>query len=133
MVSPLARRSVVKYLKEAGKCSERRACVVVGLSRSLLRYIARRSKDETMLIRKIHKLAIRNDWYGYRRITVLLRREGCKINRKRVHRIWKAEGLSLMLRRPRRRRVGPVGESRVPGTTSGATTLLRIGLKEVAS
>ena len=110
MVSPLARRSVVKYLKKAGKCSERRACVVVGLSRSLVRYIARRSKDETMLIKEIHKLAIRHSRYGYRRIAVLLRREGCKINRKRVHRIWKAEGLSLPLRRPRRRRVGPLGE-----------------------
>ncbi len=110
MVSPLARRSVVKYLKKAGKCSEQRACVVVGLSRSLVRYIARRSKDETMLIKEIHKLAIRHSRYGYRRIAVLLRREGCKINRKRAHRIWKAEGLSLPLRRPRRRRVGPAEE-----------------------
>ena len=110
MVSPLARRSIVKYLTKTGKCSERRACVVVGLSRSLVRYIARWSKDETMLIKEIHKLAIRHSRYGYRRIAVLLRREGCKINRKRVDRIWKAEGLSLPLRRPRRRRVHPVGE-----------------------
>jgi len=110
MVSPLARWSVVKYLKKAGKCSERQACVVVGLSRSLVRYIARQRRDEAELIKKIHKLAIRHSRYGYRRITVLLRREGCKINRKRVHRIWKAEGLSLPLRRPRRRRVGPAGE-----------------------
>jgi len=50
MVSPLARRSAVKYLTKTGKCSERRACVVVGLSRSLVRYIARRSKDEAALI-----------------------------------------------------------------------------------
>jgi len=50
MVSPLARRSVVKYLKKAGKCSERRACVVVGLSRSLVRYIARRRRDEAELV-----------------------------------------------------------------------------------
>jgi len=82
----------------------------VGLSRSLVRYIARRRRDEAKLIKKIHRLAIRNSRYGYRRITVLLRREGFKVNRKRVHRIWKAEGLSLPLRRPRRRRVGPAGE-----------------------
>ena len=81
MVSPLARRSVVKYLKKAGKCSERRACVVVGLSRSLVRYIARRRRDEAELIKKIHKLAIRNSRYGYRWITVLLRREGWRINK----------------------------------------------------
>jgi transposase InsO family protein len=73
-------------------------------------YIARRRRDEAELIKKIHKLAIRNSRYGYRRITVLLRREGWRINRKRVHRIWKSEGLGLPRRRPRRRRMGPVGE-----------------------
>ena len=75
-----------------------------------MRYIARQRRDEASLIKEIHKLAIHHSWYGYRRIAVLLRREGGKINRKRVHRIWKAEGLSLPLRRPRRRRVRPVGE-----------------------
>jgi len=75
-----------------------------------VRYIARRSKDEAALIKEIHKLAIRHSRYGYRRIAVLLRREGCKINRKRVQRIWKSEGLGLPRRRPKRRRVGPVGE-----------------------
>ncbi len=50
----------MKYLTKMGKCSERRACVVVGIPRSLVRYIARRSKDETMLIKEIHKLAIRH-------------------------------------------------------------------------
>jgi len=63
-----------------------------------------------MLIRRIHELAIRHGRYGYRRVTVLLRREGWKVNRKRVHRIWKSEGLGLPRRRPTRRRVGPVGE-----------------------
>jgi len=82
----------------------------VGLSRSLVSYIAKRRRDEAELIKKIHKLAIRNGRYGYRRITVLLRREGWRINRKRVHRIWKSEGLGLPQRRPRRRRMGPVGE-----------------------
>ncbi len=138
MVSPLARRSAVKYLVKRRRYSQRRACAVVGLSRSLVRYIARQRRDEAELIKKIHKLAIRHSRYGYRRIAVLLRREGCKINRKRVHRIWKAEGLSLPLRRPRRRRVGPAGEIVNKGgqstrTTSGATTLLRTGLKEVGS
>ena len=75
-----------------------------------MRYIARRRKDKAELIKKIHKLAIRNGRCGYRRITVLLRREGCKINRKRIHRIWRSEGLGLPQRRPRRRRVVPVGE-----------------------
>ncbi len=54
------RATRLKYLTKTGKCSERRACVVVGLSRPLVRYIARRSKDEAMLIKEIHKLAIRH-------------------------------------------------------------------------
>jgi len=109
MVSPLARRSAVKYLVKQMGSSQRRACIVVGLSRSLVRYITRRRRDEAKLIRKIHKLAIHNSRYGYRRITVLLQREGLKINRKRVHRIWKAEGLSLPRKRPKRRRMGQAG------------------------
>jgi len=61
--------------------------MVVGVSRYVVRYIARKRQDEAKLVKKIHKLAIRNGRYGYRRIAVLLRREGWKVNRKRVHRI----------------------------------------------
>ncbi len=76
----------------------------------MVRYVARKRRDEARLVKKIHKLAIRNSRYGYRRITVLLRREGFRVNRKRVHRIWKSEGLGLPRRRPKRRRIGPTGE-----------------------
>jgi transposase InsO family protein len=110
MVSPLARRLAVEYLVKQGKSSQRRACAVVRIPRSLLRYIVRKRSDEAKLVREIHALAIRNGRYGYRRITVLLRREGFKVNKKRVHRIWKFEGLGLPRRRPKRRRMGPTGE-----------------------
>jgi len=96
----------VRYLTKMSRCSERHAYVVVGLSRCLVRYIARQREDEAALIKKIHKLATRHSRYGYRRITVLLQREGFKVNKKRVHRIWKSEGLSLPQRRPRRRKRG---------------------------
>ena len=66
----------MKYLTEQGRCSRRHARVVIGLSRSLVRYIARQRKDEVALIRKIHKRAIRHSRYGYHQITALLRREG---------------------------------------------------------
>jgi len=109
MVSPLARRSAVRYLTRQGRCSERKACTTVRIPRSLVRYIAKCRKDEAELIKKIHKLAIRHSRYGYRRITVLLRREGFRVNKKRVHRIWKSEGLSLPRRRPKRRKMGSTG------------------------
>jgi len=100
----------VRYLVKRGGCSERQACLLVGISRSVVRYPARRSEEEVELVKKIHELAVRHGRYGYRRVTVLLKREGWKVNRKRVHRIWKAEGLSLPLKRPRRRRIGQAGE-----------------------
>ncbi len=83
----------------------------MGIPRSLVRYIARQRIDEAALIKEIHKLAIHHSRYGYRRISVLLRRGGWQVDRKRVHRTWKSDGLGLPRRRPRRRRMGPVGET----------------------
>lgn len=80
----------MKYLAGREKCSERRACILAGISRAIVRYIARKRQDEVELVRRIHELAVRHSRYGYRRVTVLLRWEGWKVNRKRVHRIWKA-------------------------------------------
>ena len=109
MVSPLARRSTVKYLIGGSKCSQRHACAVVGVSRSVVRYVARKRWDEVGLVKRIHELAIRHSRYGYRRITVLLGREGFRVNKKRVYRIWESEGLGLPRRRPKRHRMGPTG------------------------
>ena len=81
----------------------------MGIPRSLVRYISRQRRDEAALIKEIHELAIRHSRYGYRRISVLIRRGGWQVNRKRVHRIWKSEGLGLPQRRPKRRKVVPVG------------------------
>lgn len=79
----------------------RRACRLVGLSRSTFAWKAVVSPDEESLRERIKGLAKDHRRYGYRRITALLRREGEQINIKRVHRIWKTEGLSLPQRRPR--------------------------------
>ena len=110
MVSPLMRKAAVQYLTKNGQCSQRHACDVVGIHRSVVRYNAKRRRDEAALIKRIHELAVCNGRYGYRRISVLLRREGWEVNDKRVHRIWKSEGLGLPRRRPKRRRTGPAGE-----------------------
>lgn len=109
MVSPLARKIVVKRIQEKG-ISQRRASELVGISRSSLRYIARIKADEFELIKRIHELANKRKRFGYRRITALLRREGWNVNKKRIHRIWKSEGLSLPKKRPKRRHRGPRSE-----------------------
>jgi len=54
----------------------------------------------------MHRLALRWYRYGCRRITVLLRQEGWRVNLKRVHRLWKAEGLQIRKKQTKRRRLG---------------------------
>ena len=52
-------------------------------------------EDEARLTERIRELAWKHKAYGYRRITILLLREGFRVNVKRVHRIWKREGLQI--------------------------------------
>lgn len=90
--------------------SERHGCALVGIARSSFRYAPRPRVGETVLVERIRRLATEHPAYGYRRITAVLRREGSPVNKKRVHRIWKAEGLQALRRRPRKRRRGPPGD-----------------------
>ncbi|MDY0392143.1 MAG: IS3 family transposase [Candidatus Bipolaricaulis sp.] len=90
--------------------SERGGCVLVGIARSSFRYTPRPRDGETVFVEEIRRLATEHPVYGYRRIAAVLRREGSSVNVKRVHRIWKAEGLQVPRRRPGKRRRGPPGE-----------------------
>jgi transposase InsO family protein len=90
--------------------SERKACWLVGVHRSTARYKPKRQAGGAALRDRVRKLASRHKRYGYRRITRLMRREGSQINEKRVHRIWKAEGLQVSRGKRRKRRYGPQGE-----------------------
>ena len=90
--------------------SERHACELVGIGRSTYRYERRAAVDEADLRARIHELANEYEAYGYRMITQLLRRERGPVNHKRVHRLWKEEGLRQPRRRPRQRYLGPKGE-----------------------
>jgi putative transposase len=83
--------------------SQTQACRVMMISRSLYRYRSR-AMDQTLLVLRIKEIAAARVRYGYQRIHVLLRREGWQINRKRVYRLYRMEGLSLYQRRPKRSR-----------------------------
>jgi putative transposase len=85
--------------------SERRACRVLGQARSTQRHTPRVREDETRLVARIVELAGAYGRYGYRRITALLRREGWRVNRKRVERIWRQEGLKVPKKQPKRGRL----------------------------
>jgi putative transposase len=105
MVSPLLRRTAVKSLVEQGKCSTRCACRIVNISRSVTAYAGKRADEEKELIERIKEVAHQHRRYGYRRVTILLKQEGKRVNHKRVYRLWKTEGLSLKRGRFKRRKV----------------------------
>ncbi len=86
--------------------SERRACQVVGQPRSTQRYERQERDDERALRAAIHAAAKAHPRYGSRRIAVVLREDGWRVNRKRVARIWREEGLQVPVRQRKRRRLG---------------------------
>jgi putative transposase len=81
--------------------------------------VPRVAADEPELRERIRGLARAHPREGYRRVWARLRRRGRRVNKKRVHRLWKAEGLPLPRRRKRRRRRGAkgpvVGRAEYPG------------------
>ncbi len=98
-MKPSRRRPVVEYLCGGYQVSERRACGVARIARSTQRY--RSSKDpQTALRQRIREIAQARVRYGYRKIRVLLNREGWKVGKKRVYRLYREEGLTLR-QRPR--------------------------------
>jgi transposase InsO family protein len=84
--------------------SERRACRVLGQIRSTQRRQAHVSDEEPRLIRDMVALATQYGRYGYRRVTALLRRDGWRVNHKRIERLWRQEGLKVPQRQPKRNR-----------------------------
>lgn len=81
--------------------SERRGCAALRFHRSLQRYRSCRD-DQAPLRLRIREIAAVRVRYGYPRIHILLRREGWAVNRKRVYRLYRQEGLSLRHKRPKR-------------------------------
>lgn len=92
----------MRFLVERG-VSERRACALVAANRATVQYHARPRPDDD-LAERLAALAQRHPRYGYRRVWALLRREGWVVNRKRVHRLWRAAQLQVPPRHRRRRR-----------------------------
>jgi len=94
-------RERVVALEEAYWVSERRACRIIRFCRTSHRYRSHR-RDDRALRQRIVEIAETRVRYGYRRVHVLLRREGWRVNHKRTYRIYCQEGLNLRRKRPRR-------------------------------
>jgi len=110
MVSPSDRKTAAKVLIGDWGYSQNKGCSLAGISRTGFRYMPRVREDDSQLRERIKELAVKHNKYGYRMIAALLEREGRKVNHKRVHRIWKEEGLQLPRRRPKRKRRGQTAQ-----------------------
>jgi putative transposase len=104
-MSPAKRRRAVERIQDVLQVSERRACATVGQPRSTQRQGPVPSVEEDRLRSEIVSLACQYGRYGYRRITGMLRREGWRVNHKRVERIWRQEGLKVPRRQRKRKRL----------------------------
>lgn len=104
-MSPQARREAVSILMAERQLSVTRACGLVGISRSLYRYESKRAAGNAAVAARLTELAAQKRRYGYRRLHVLLRREGHAINRKRTYRLYCQAGLAV--RRRKRKRIAP--------------------------
>lgn len=113
MVAPAQVRTVVAWAKESYRLSERRACQIIGANRSSVRYQSQRQNRDALRRRLKELAAVRVSW-GYKRLHVLLRREGWLVNHKLVYRLYSEERLALKRKRPKRRKSAIPREVRPP-------------------
>lgn len=102
MVTPHVHREAIRQVIEGHGLSERRACGLIGMSRTGFR-LADGPDRNAWLRTRLRELAEQRRRFGAPRLYLLLRREGLVVNHKRVERIYREEGLSLRLKRRRKR------------------------------
>jgi putative transposase len=101
-MTPRAKRQVTTGLIDEHRISRRRAVGLMQLQRSVF-YYRSRAKDTTALCMRLRELAASRPRYGYRRLHILLQREGWVINHKKVWRLYRAENLTVRTRKKKRR------------------------------
>jgi putative transposase len=103
MVTPELRRRVVKHLQGRFGVSERRACKLVGQARSTQRKLPAPPQALQQRLREwLRAFSARHPRWGWRRATTLARKAGFVVNRKRVQRLWRDEGLKVPYRRKKK-------------------------------
>ena len=105
MVGPVAKREAVAHLKDQFQMSERRACKLIKADRKMVRYQSIRS-PETALRERLRSIANERRRFGYRRLFIMLRREGEPSGINRIYRLYREEGLGVRRRKGRKRAVG---------------------------
>ena len=101
------------HLQEVFEVSQRRACAVLGVDRTMVRYVSRRPDDDTARER-IRELASQRRRFGYRRLHWLLCREGWTMNHKKFRRLYREERLQVRRRGGRKRALGTRAPMTIP-------------------
>ncbi len=102
MVTPAAKRKAVTHLVDVHGMSERRACNAIGCCRMTVRYQTSRANDAG-LPERIRSIAHERRHFGYRRLHVLLKREGYLVNHKKLFRLYREEQLTVRRKGDRKR------------------------------
>lgn len=102
MVTPVAKREVAGYIQQHYPVSRSRTCGLLELSRSSF-YYKPNPQDDSPLRKALKEKARERKRWGYRRLIVLLRRDGWTDNHKRIERIYRDEGLQVINRKKRKR------------------------------
>jgi transposase InsO family protein len=105
MVTPVGKQKAVVHLMEAHQVSQRRACDVLQVNRSSMRYLSCRG-DDAELRDAIKRVSRERRRFGCRRIHVMIAREGFEVNHKKVRRIYREEKLQVRRRGGRKRALG---------------------------
>jgi putative transposase len=111
VVTPQQQRAAADYLRETYSISQRHASRLLGRARSTIRYRHRQRSGEDALIKAIRRLARRHPRFGYKRIHARLKRQGWRVNGKRVRRLWNELGLRRAPRRKKSRKSAMPGSS----------------------
>ena len=106
MVSPTNKRRAVKIVVEESLGATAQACRALGLSRSGYYRVKKASAESRRMRKGIIALSQKHPRYGYRRVTVMMRREGFVINTKRVQKVRREEGIQVSKKQRRTKRLG---------------------------
>lgn len=113
MVTPAVKRHAVAHLCAAYEVSQRRACRTIGVERTSVRYRSIRP-DDAALRSRLRELAAIRRRFGYRRLLILIRREGTVVNHKKLRRLYREERLQVRKRGGRKRALGTRAPMTIP-------------------
>ena len=127
LLTPSARRTAVTWAIEEKGYSQRRACGLIGMEPKTYRYASSRPED-TGVRARLRALAAERRRFGYRRLHILLRREGVTLNHKKLFRLYREEKLTVRRRGGRKRALGTRAPMTLPqGPEPALEPRLRLG------